>query len=329
MGRACWWLTPLYELIVGTVLAATKLFADDTTLPVLDPGRGRTKKGRLWCYAVDDRPWCGESHPVAAYVYSEDHRLAHPAEHLASFKGVLQVDGYNGFSRLAGDRADASVCLAFCWAHMRRGFYDFHVFTKSPLAAEVLARIRALYAIEAEIRGHPAEHRRRVRQERSRPIVEALHAWMEDHLPRVSGASDLALAIRYALRHWSGLIVFLEDGRVEMGRVEVWRGCCRLNISVAAPFVRRCLTGPTLAPSPHPARQTGHADFPHPAFSRPVRPSLSAGRRVAVERCRGRVSRRDTRLGSGGTQRLVAPRGASTSGGPVAPCMPERAHRFL
>jgi len=216
VGRACWWLTPLYELIVGTALAATKLFADDTTLPVLDPGRGRTKKGRLWCYAVDDRPWRGESHPVAAYVYSEDHRVTHPAEHLASFKGVLQVDGYNGFKRLAGDRADTSVCLAFCWAHMRRGFYDFHVSTKSPLAAEVLARIRALYAIEAEIRGHPAEHRRRVRQERSRPNVQALHAWMEDHLPRVSGASDLALAIRYALRHWSGLIVFLEDGRVEM-----------------------------------------------------------------------------------------------------------------
>ena len=135
---------------------------------------------------------------------------------MATFKGVLQVDGYNGFKRLAGDRADASVRLAFCWAHMRRGFYDFHVSTKSPLAAEVLARIRTLYAIEAEIRGHPAEHRRRVRQERSRPIVEALHAWLEDHLPRMSGASDLALAIRYALRHWSGLIVFLDDGRVEM-----------------------------------------------------------------------------------------------------------------
>jgi transposase len=93
VGRACWWLTPLYELIVGTVLASTKLFADDTTLPVLDPGRGRTKTGRLWCYAVDDRPWRGESYPAAAYVYSEDHRVARPAEHLATFKGVLQVDG--------------------------------------------------------------------------------------------------------------------------------------------------------------------------------------------------------------------------------------------
>src|ERR1700760_2463633 len=216
VGRACWWLQPFYELLLSTGLSATKLFADDTTLPVLDPGRGRTKKGRLWRYAVDDRPWRGEGHPVAAYVYSEDHRVTHPAEHLASFKGVLQVDGYNGFKRLAGDRTDASACLAYCWAHMRRGFYDFHVSTKSPLAAEALARIRALYAIEAEIRGHPAEHRQRVRQERSRPIVEALHAWLEDHLPRVSGASDLALAIRYALRHWSGLVVFLDDGRVEM-----------------------------------------------------------------------------------------------------------------
>ena len=216
VGRACWWLTPLYDLIVSTVLASDKLFADDTTLPVLDPGRGRTKKGRLWCYAVDDRPWGGESHPAAAYIYSEDHKCAHPAEHLACFKGVLQVDGYNGFKGLAGDRADASVRLAFCWAHMRRGFYDFYISTKSPLAAEVLARIRTLYAIEAEIRGYPAEHRRCVRQERSRSIVEALHVWLEDHLPRVSGASDLALAMRYALRHWSGLVVFLDDGRVEM-----------------------------------------------------------------------------------------------------------------
>src|SRR6185369_2845115 len=117
VGRACWWLTPLYDLIVGTVLASNKLFADDTTLPVLDPGRGRTKTGRLWCYAVDDRPWRGESHPAAAYVYSEDHRIARPAQHLATFKGVLQVDGYNGFKRLAGDRGDAAVRLAFCRSH--------------------------------------------------------------------------------------------------------------------------------------------------------------------------------------------------------------------
>ena len=216
VGRACWWLQPLYDLLVGTVLSSPKVFADDTTLPVLEPGRGRTKTGRLWCYAVDDRPWCGPGHPIAVYAYSEDRKGERPAGHLTGFRGVLQVDGYGGFKRLAGDRADGSVTLAFCWAHARRKFYDFYVSTKSPLAAEVLARIRELYAIEAEIRGHPAEHRRRVRGERSRPIVGALHLWLHKHVERVSATSDLAKAIRYAIRHWPGLIVFLDDGRVEM-----------------------------------------------------------------------------------------------------------------
>jgi transposase len=216
VGRACWWLTPLYDLVVSTALSARKLFADDTTLPVLDPGRGRTKTGRLWCYAVDDRPWCGPSHPIAAYVYSEDRKGAHPTRHLAKFDGVLQVDGYAGFKRLAGERADKSVQLAFCWAHMRRAFFEFHASTKSPIAAELLARVAALYAIEADIRGHSAEHRQRVRSERSRPIVEELHGWLNEQLPRISGASDLAKAMRYALRHWPGLIVFVDDGRIEM-----------------------------------------------------------------------------------------------------------------
>ncbi len=216
VGRACWWLQPLYELLVSTVLSAPKVFADDTTLPVLEPGRGRTKTGRLWCYAVDDRPWCGPGHPVAVYAYSEDRKGERPAGHLAGFRGVLQVDGYAGFKRLAGDRADGSVNLAFCWAHMRRGFYEFWTSTGSPLAAEVLQQVRALYAIEAEIRGHPAEHRRRVRDERSRPIVDALHTWLHQHIDRISAVSDLAKAMRYAIRHWPGLVVFLDDGRVEM-----------------------------------------------------------------------------------------------------------------
>jgi hypothetical protein len=151
-----------------------------------------------------------------AYIYSEDRKDVRPAGHLARFDGVLQVDGYAGFKRLAGDRADGSVRLAFCWAHMRRSFFQFHASTKSPLAAEVLTRVAALYAIEAEIRGHSAEHRRQLRQERSRPIVEALHAWLLDHVERVSGVSDLAKAMRYAIRHWPGLTAFLDDGRIEM-----------------------------------------------------------------------------------------------------------------
>jgi transposase len=216
IGRACWWLTPLYDLVVSTALSSEKVFADDTTLPVLDPGRGKTKVGRLWCYAVDDRPWRGPGHPVAAYVYAEDRKVIRPAAHLAGFRGVLQVDGYAGFKRLAGDRVDDSIRLAFCWAHMRRPFYQFFVSTQSPLAAHVLARIRELYAIEAEIRGHPAEHRREVRQAHSRPIVEALHTWLQEQTPRVSGVSELAKAMRYAIRHWPGLTAFLDDGRIEM-----------------------------------------------------------------------------------------------------------------
>jgi hypothetical protein len=283
----------------------------------------------LWCYATDNRPWDGPGHPAAAYVFSEDRKGEHPACHLKGFRGLLQVDGYAGFARLVATAGNEAPQLAFCWAHTRRKFYDIHVATKSPLADEALRRIASLYEIEDAIRGQSAADRQLARQQRSRPLAEAMHGWLRQELERVSGRSALAKAIRYALNHWNGLIQFLHDGRLEMGRVEVWRGRCRLNISVAAPFVWRCLTGSTLAPSPHPARQTGHADLPHPAFSRPIRPSLSAGRRVAVERGRGRASRRDTRLGSGGTQRLVAPRGASTSGGPVVPYMLERAHRFL
>ncbi|MBV8456855.1 MAG: IS66 family transposase, partial [Acetobacteraceae bacterium] len=177
---------------------------------------GRTKTGRLWCYAVDDRPWSGPGYPVAAYVYAEDRKGIRPAAHLEDFRGVLQVDGYAGFKRLAGDRADGSITLAFCWTHMRRPFYQFYASTKSPLAAAVLAKIADLYAIEAEIRGQSAEHRRKIRQERSRPIVEALHVWLQNHVGRISAVSDLGKAIRYALRHWPGLIVFLDDGRIEM-----------------------------------------------------------------------------------------------------------------
>ena len=140
----------------------------------------------------------------------------HPAAHLAEFQGILQVDGYSGFKSLLTGRPPDQIKLAFCWAHCRRGFYELYRSTGSPLAEEVLRRIGELYAIEAEIRGRPAEERRRVRQERSKPLVEALHAWLAIQLGRVSGRSTLAEAIRYALRHWQGLVLFLEDGRLEL-----------------------------------------------------------------------------------------------------------------
>lgn len=224
VGRACWWLAPLHELILSTVLTSPKVFADDTTLPVLDPGRGRTKTGRLWCYAVDNRPWRGSGHPAAAYVYSEDRKADHPLAHLKGFRGLLQVDGYAGFGRLVSETTDTPPQLAFCWAHARRKFYDIFVNTRSPLAEEALRRIAELYQIEADIRGKTAAERAAVRQQRSRPVVEAMHRWLTEQLGRISGRSTLAQAMRYALNHWSGLILFLDDGRVELDTNTVERG---------------------------------------------------------------------------------------------------------
>src|SRR3954454_15471776 len=216
VGRACWWLEPLWRLLRRHVMSSTRIFADDTTLPVLDPGRGRTKTGRLWGYAIDDRPWGGATPPAVVYPYAEDRKGEHPAAHLAGFRGVLQVDGYSGFKRLLADRPPGEVRLAFCWAHCRRRFYEIHQATGSPLAEEALRRIGELYEVEAQIRGRSAEERRATRRERSKPLVDTLHAWLTAQLGRVSGKSGLAEAIRYALRHWEGLVLFLDDGRLEL-----------------------------------------------------------------------------------------------------------------
>jgi transposase len=216
VGRACWWLEPLWRLLRRHVMGSTRIFADDTPLPVLDPGRGRTKTGRLWGYAVDDRSCNGSTPPAVVYLYAEDRKGEHPAAHLAEFTGILQVDGYSGFKGLLENRPPGAIRLAFCWAHCRRRFYELHQATGSPLAQEALRRIGELYRIEVKVRGHPAEERRAARQERSKPIVDALHAWLTAQLGRVSGRSTLAEAIRYALRHWQGLVLFLEDGRLEL-----------------------------------------------------------------------------------------------------------------
>src|SRR4051812_29244624 len=211
-GRACWWLEPLWRQLQRHVMSSTRIFADDTPLPVLDPGRGRTKTGRLWGYATDDRPWDGATPPAVVYLYAEDRKGEHPAAHLAGFRGVLQVDGYGGFKSLLENRPPGEIRLAFCWAHFRRRFYEIHQATGSPLAKEALRQIRELYVIEAEIRGRPAEERRTVRRERSRPLVDALHAWLTAQLGRVSGKSGLAEAIRHAPRHWQGAGGVLRGG---------------------------------------------------------------------------------------------------------------------
>lgn len=169
VGRAAFLLWPVHERLLETLKLSGKLFADETTAPVLDPGRGRTETGQLWAYARDDRPWGGTDPPGVAYVYAPDRTAGRPIAHLCGFTGVLQVDSYAAYESLAKSGA---VRLAYCWSHVRRQFYDLAA--ASPIATEALARIAALYRIEAETRGRTAEERRAARQERSRPVVDAL-----------------------------------------------------------------------------------------------------------------------------------------------------------
>jgi transposase len=213
VGRAAFALRPVHARLLERLKQSTKLFADETRAPVLDPGRGRTKTGQLWAYARDERPWAGPEPPGVAFVYAPDRKYARPAEHLAGFTGTLQVDGYGAYAELAEAGA---VQLAFCWSHVRREFYDLQVNTPAPIASEALLRIAALYAVEAEIRGLAAEQRKQARQQRTKPLIDALKSWLEGKLAVVSGKSTIAAAIRYAVSRWEGLVRFLDDGRLEI-----------------------------------------------------------------------------------------------------------------
>lgn len=212
VGRAAWYLRPLRDHILERLRRSERLFADETTAPVLDPGRGRTKTGQLWAYARDDRPWGGSDPLMVAYVYAADRKAERPQVHLGDFAGILQVDGYGGYAALAKRRSQ--VQLAFCWSHVRRKFYELA--DKSPVATEVLRRIALLYAVEAEVRGLPADKRRAVRNEDSRNIVDDLRQYLDARLRQVSAKSKLAEAIRYALTRWDGLARFIDDGRIDL-----------------------------------------------------------------------------------------------------------------
>ena len=213
VGGACWWLEALYDRLCKDVFASDNLFADDTPVPVLDPGRGRTKKGRLWVYAREQRGWGGPDPPAAAYVFAPDRKAERPAAHLDRFRGVLHVDGYAGFECLA---ERGGIVLAACWAHTRRKFYDVAEAENTPLAREALRRIRDLYKIEARIRGQSTAQRLAARQAQSKPIVEAMEKWLEAQLPLLPQRGKLADAVRYALSRWTGLARFLDDGRIEL-----------------------------------------------------------------------------------------------------------------
>jgi transposase len=187
--------------------------ADDTPVPVLDPGRGKTKTGRLWTYVRDDRPAASRDPPAVWYRYSPDRKAEHPRSHLREFRGILQADAYSGFASLyEGGR----ILEASCWAHARRKFYDLYVSERSPIASEAIRRIGTLYAIEREIRGKTPSERAVVRQESAAPLLDELHAWLSATLRTVSAKSELAAAIRYALVRWAALTRYRDDGRIEI-----------------------------------------------------------------------------------------------------------------
>jgi transposase len=212
VGGASALLEPLVDALGRYVMGSSKLHADDTPVPVLCPGRGTTKQGRLWTYVRDDRPAGSTEPPAVFFRYSPDRKGEWPQAHLTSFTGVLQADAYAGFDRLYGER----IQEAACWAHVRRKFYDIHVAQASPIAQAALDRIGQLYAVETEIRGRPPDERAAVRQARAGPELEALHAWLHATLTTLSKKSELALAIRYALSRWPALTRYREDGRLEI-----------------------------------------------------------------------------------------------------------------
>lgn len=185
VGHATAEIRPLWKLMREDLLRSTKLFVDETTAPVLDPGRGRTKTGFLWALARDGRPWQGEAPPAVVYSYAPGRGGEYAAALLAGYNGVLQTDAYAAYRRLADPkRPGGPVTLAFCWAHWRRQWFDSARAPPAPIAAEALTRIAELYRIEADIRGRSADERRAMRQERSKPLVAALKTWIEKMFDR-------------------------------------------------------------------------------------------------------------------------------------------------
>jgi len=222
VGYAARELRPLWGLMREELLRSTRLFVDETTAPVLDPGRGSTKTGYIWAIARDQRPWGGDEPVGVVFTYYPGRAHDHALELLKDFEGVVQCDGYGAYKTLAKRRPNA-VVLAHCWSHVRRDFIDLSKAGLTPIASEALRRIAEFYAVEAEVRGRPPDERRSVRQERTKPLIDDLKTWLEDRLREVPGRLPTAGVIRYVLGHWEGLTRFLDDGTLELDTNSVER----------------------------------------------------------------------------------------------------------
>ena len=213
VGAASALLRPLVDAIRRHVLAGAKLHADDTPIPVLAPGNGKTKTARLWTYVRDDRPSGDTTPPAVWFAYTPDRKGIHPQTHLANYKGVLQADAYAGFNALY---EDGTIQEAACWAHARRKFYDLHEARPSALTTEALQRIGELYVIEAKIRGKPPHERQQARQAEAKPLIDDLERWLRGMLEKLSRKSDTSAAIMYALNLWPALARYCDDGMIEI-----------------------------------------------------------------------------------------------------------------
>ena len=232
IGYAAAEIAPVVARLREMVLASARLFADETVVPVLDPGRGRTKQGYFWAIARDDRPWGGRDPPAVVYSYAPGRGQQHASALLGSYRGILQCDGYAAYKHLAGRAgSNDSMTLAFCWSHVRRGFYDLAKTNAAPIAIEALTRIAALYGSRPRsAAGAPKSGGPCARTE-SRPLVNALRDWFETQLAKLPGRSPTAEAIRYALNHWDGLVRFLDDGRIEIDTNSVERAMRPIALS--------------------------------------------------------------------------------------------------
>jgi len=206
-------LEPLVDALKSYVLEADKLHGDDIPVPVLAPGNGKTKTGRLWTYVRDDRPAGSRDAPAVWFAYSPDRKGEHPARHLRSFSGTLQADGFAGFNRLY---ETGTIVEAACQAHVRRKFHDLYEAHRSPVAEEALRRIGELYGIEKEIRGRSPDERQQIREARAGPLLTSMEAWLQKSLTKLSGKSDVSRAVRYALARWPALVRYCHDGRLEI-----------------------------------------------------------------------------------------------------------------
>lgn len=217
-GRACFYLKPIADHMRQHLASSARLFMDETTAPVLDPGRGKTKKGFFWAITADDRGHGGGSPPVVLFRYAPGRGGVHAERFLQGFQGqFLQVDGYDGYDRLTRiQRPEGPWTLVYCWSHLRRRFVKQWRSSKSPIAEEAIRQIATLYGIEKRVRGLPPQIRLAARKQHSAPIIAALKPWFEKQLSKISSGSKLAEDIRYGLAHWEGLTRFLDDGRLEL-----------------------------------------------------------------------------------------------------------------